>query len=476
MAESNRVGRSGRALGIVAAERSLSVSAVSWRDGTPYVRQTACFRLPDGPGLNDARFDPQKVGVALGEFLKKESFISSIGWARPTDVVFGVPARWIWCRGFRLPPADEPTTRQMLWLAANDKLPADLGPFALDYLDATAAGSDGEHFIVGLPRATSDRLTSLAHAAGLRTERITPAVVALARSGAAPTGWNLSISEAGVELFTETSAGFQLRHLGSPGSAWTGSLRRALHSGAARPEAVALWAQPPVDEATRAALLQSLGTTRLVIQDGPVSGDAAAAVAVSSAIAPDFMVPRLQPPRTQPRLLGRSRLVAAIVAALVLLALALLARSTLHANQEVADLEAQLNHIAPAVASAGPRVTSLRFARTFRTDGLRFLPCLGDLTLSVPADQQTYLTAFALQRNMDGVISGRARTAPQVLSLLDQLSTSGRFGKLHCRLDNSRRGGRAGPGVTGESGVSFEMSFAYQPQHGGNSAAVVGTR
>jgi hypothetical protein len=97
----------------------------------------------------------------------------------------------------------------------------------------------------------------------------------------------------------------------------------------------------------------------------------------------------------------------------------------------------------------------MQFAKTFQPAQAINLTCLKDLTLAIPEDSQTYLTAFTLEAGLKGTCAGHFPSEQDVLDLLDKLNATGRFASLSRRLSAQPKGSVAD--------ILFDISFTYAP-------------
>jgi len=456
------------------------VAELSWSGGAARVARVGEFAYPAGVTLEQG----QTLGIALGEFLKREGYTCR-------RAVLGVPARWLLLKAQGLPPADAATAAAMLSLRAEAESAPELGEMSFDYSGQCSTLSAGTVLLMGLPKRWIERLRTVAEAAGLQIAAITPSAAALGSATAVRAGnpYVVSVRPEGAELAVQQGEQTRyMRHLGSAtsGTGLVTELRRAatLHpmNGDATTAAEAaagvsrhvmmMWDDVGLDAGVVDAVSGAVGmpVVRGEVQSlgvaGATNGRAglgASAIALALAAAGgagggslagqiDFLRPRVVPPKKQSVNL-RTRWIAAgaaVVALVAVVAYTDLARL----EGKVTAAEKSLQTLDPAVKMARPFVANMQFVEGFaRAASPRALSCMRDLTGAIPAESQTYLTSFHLQSNLRGEFTGRAMGNLEVLNLIDRLNASGRFADLKRKLD--ARG--TGPEV------SFSVTFTYIP-------------
>lgn len=496
-------GRARQVLGIAVGEHRLSVAQLTLGNGSPAaIAPPAEFVYPPDLSLEH----PQSLGAALREFLAQQ------GWPGPR-VVLGVAAKWLICKGVAIPPAEDSTARQLLWVQASAQVPADLGPFSFDYLGDADPSEPRELLLLGLGRRWRDRLVAMAQSAGLKVMAIRPTPATLARAATPHSDRSLVVCAAaeGFDvLIQQHRRTASLRHVGpiSAVQPLAAQLRRMLAAPAAvagpqpgQPSPpqrawdrlivwdevglpTAVWtaiesaaAELPVvrgqlswlgqdflqPSAANAAATGSGGSeaasgtssTSLALAAGAAAVALALSARPGSGNGADFLHPRLAPP-VEHHVPRRTLWLSAAVAAGVIAAVAIGATIDLAVvGRQVSQADAQLQSLQPALAVARPAVARLQLASSFQTGSEWFLACLGDLALAVPEDGRTYLTSFNLNAEMAGSAAGRATSQQDVLSLLDKLRAARRFGRIKCKLDEhpSRRRSAAPAPADGNGGA-----------------------
>jgi hypothetical protein len=470
--------RSRQVLGIAVGERSLSVAQISLDgDAIGTGPAPANFAYSDALSLEQG----EALGMAMRPFLQQHGFTGQ-------RAVLGVPAKWLICKSVNVPPADDATARQMLWLHAASQVAADLGPFTYDFLGEPDSMDPRDVLLLGLGNHWLDRLAALAAGAGLKVLAIRPTAVALARAAALRVGRPLVVCARpdGFDVIAQQHQHtLALRHVGplTATQPLLAQVRRMLMvspsptrqavSGDPQIPTPAPWDALVVwDEAGLApAVLTSIqaAAAGLTMVQATLqwlsppthphaystAGAAATALALSAraggsgAGEADFLHPRLLPPR-HARLPQRTLWLSAGAAAGVILIAALAAMTDLAwVGHQVAHADDQLQLLQPALARARPYVSTMQFASGYQTGATRYLACLGDLTLAIPDNGPTYLTSFSLDADMSGAAAGRASNEQDVLALLDKLRDARRFARLKCNLNQHQVQIRPHSGSTG---------------------------
>jgi hypothetical protein len=468
------IGRQKKWLGISVGERSLLVGEVSCAGDGQYIGRTVEFAYPIGLSLEHAG----ELGESLRLFLQQRGFS-----ARKT--VFGVPAKWLIIRPHTVPPADEQTIGQMLWLYTSARMAPELGPMAFDFAGQGSSTQQTVVTLVGLQQQWIDRLKALARAAGLAAISITSCGASLAAATAANADQALILllRRDGAELITQEHGEVRtVRHAG-PLAAIRPLIAELRRAAAAMPDSpdstqhqqaasensrrsLALWDDVGADGEYLKAVQDAAGFPLVKAQpqwiglsrfDQP-EGKGLSAVALTWAVrngsrtAVDFLHPRLAPPRIQP-VRPRALWVAAAAAILLLILGGVIDMTNL--QREISRPQNQLEALGPQLAVATPFVASMQFAESFQTGRPRYLACLRDLTAALPAEGMYFLD-FNLAMDMKGQVSGRTGSDQNVLKFMDKVNTSGRFLDTHCRIyAHEARDAQSG------NEISFTLMFTY---------------
>jgi hypothetical protein len=457
------IGRGKRLLGVCLGERSLVVSEVAWGGESLPAARTAEFVFPEGLDLNKDK----ALGYAFGQFLAQKEFAAS-------RVVFGVPARWLVVRNCLVPPADDETAANLLWLDATEHTSRELGEVVYDFAGPTSETDATTVLTLGLQQIWLERLHALAEGAGLKAVAVTSTGVAIGAASAryVENGLVLSIRSDGVELVVREDGYVRsVRHIGpmKPTSALIAQLRRSRASSTGEIGNVAIWddsgvetelltvlegfAGSPVKQATLqwaeiadrkpAAGLQGLASAALTI---PFRSDRKPEI--------DFLHPCLAPPQPA-NTAGRGKWLLAGIGG-VLLAVIIGLADIINLHLQISSADRELQNLQPAMEVARPFVESMQFAESYRTSKPRYLECLKDLTLAITPEEKTYFISFDLGRDMRGSVAGHSDSEQSVLSFLDKLNSGGRFVELHRTLD-------AHSGRSAGNDVVFSLNFTYQP-------------
>ena len=431
-----KFGRTERLLGIIVGERAAAVAEIPAISGAGPVR-TAEFAYPNDLTLEN----PSELGRELAQFLERRRFSAR-------RVVLGAPAKWLICSPYMMPPADERTASNVLWVHATDRISPELGPMALDFSGVPNPARPATLLLVGLQRQGMDHMLAMAKAAKLKVAAVTPCAAALAAVTAEHEDRSLVLSLCldSVELATQEEGQLRsLRHVGSAKNiALLGTeLRRTAASDF---ENLIVW---DVQElATVEPMAASAGLT--IIRARPqwldltpsdlVDGNKGlAAIALAASLrgqiplTVNFLHPHLKPPKVELAENPRKWLIAT-AAVVALLCLAVFADLSSLQGQ-ISSNQAKLAAIGPSLNDARRFVSSTEFAEGFQITKPRFLACLRDLTIATPADGQTTFTNFDLQGNMRGRVVGHSNTEQSVLAFTDALSAGGKFADVNCRFD-----------------------------------------
>lgn len=456
-------------------ERSLLVAQVALAAEGPQVTRVAEFPFPQGITLEQA--------PALGEALR--TFLDSEGFSARHAIV-GVPAKWLVLRSQKVPPSDPATAIALLGIQAEAHHVAELGEVVYDFVGESSPTEPTTALLMGLSRRCLDRVLAMGLGARLKVVGVTPCTAALATATAASCHHPLVLSlrsEGGELAAADGSQTLFLRHLGSAVS--TASLGTELRRAAALLPAgfgggnghvpaegngqtrMVLWDDVGLDAPAIQCLqdamgipvirgeLSALGGTGCALADGRVGGRAVAlALPLLERRRPaiDFLHPRLVPPK--PSRIPRRALWFSVSALVALIVLGAGYADLSRLGRQVANLDGQLQQLGPALGPARPFVTRMKFAESFRGGDPRVLACLRDITTALPPGDQTYLTGFRLQDNMQGEVSGRSGSAQDLIKMVDSLIGASRFSDIKRSLDG--RGAAAG--------VSFKVTFTYAPR------------
>jgi hypothetical protein len=445
-----RYGFNKRVLGIAVGERSLLIAEGDAARSNRGVLKQGEFVYPPGVSLETG----EELGQALGEFLKSNGFTAR-------RVVFGVPARWLILRTHTLPPVDEANAQAILNLQAQAGSTPELGEMVFDFAGEYSHLRPSNVTLIGLAAVWRDRLLRLAKSLSLNVIAITPGVLAgfIAESHG---GRNLvlAIGSECAELaaFEKNRITF-LRHLCGRASisALAGDLRRTiamLMVGEQAPAELILRNEAELGESDVQAIRDAAGI-RVVERAGGAMNSVASALAMMDDRGPevDFLHPKLLPPRVP---IASRRTIWALAAGLVIAVIAIFVFADLFSIQRgISRSEQRLAAMETELKTARPFVASMQSVEAFQRGNPVSLACLGDVTAMLPEGGQTYLTAFHLQGDVKGDLTGRAVSDKDVLNLMDQFAASGRFIDLKCKIEGRGSG----------SEITFSVTFTYVPRH-----------
>lgn len=487
--------RPNKFLGLAIGERSILAAEVSLVEDRNQVTHAAEFVYPEGTGLQQ----PEALGAALGEFLKREAFSAKAA-------VFGIPAKWVLSKIKEVPPIGEALAREMLRLQVEADFSPELKDLVYDYAGELSTGEARSVLLMATPQRHVDQARAIAEGARLNLTAVLPTATALA-SATVPVAKNalvLSFTNSAVEFIARHEGGTTaLRHLGvssSAGAVLAGEARRAVmqlpRSGAAGSNGsslngnsrgdVFLWDDVGIDPSVQQAVGEALGVTvkrgefrTLGAGDLPV-GRRGHAAAVSLALAGlsqepppvDFLHSRLAPPQ-KPRV-KREVVLAIAAGAAVLLGLVAAYVDLQGKEKKLAAGQADLRSQETRIKDAQAEVDTISYAQAWHAGKPQFLECFRDLELALmnPDDGQTYVTNFTLHEiikpppaggkasvlpkaEWSGVLSGKSTNNKDVVSLADRI----KFNKRFSDVKNSFTTGvnRAG------NEVSFSITFKYVP-------------
>lgn len=463
------------ALGIAIGDQSLTIAEVhAARDGAE-VRRTARMEL-EAPL---ATSDPEALGQALSQFLRKNRFKAS-------RVVLGVPARWLVARERDLPPASSEQAAGMLRLQAERLFSSELKDLVFDFAGEPDARQASKVLLVAMPRRQLDRVVEIAEAAGLKVHAVMPSVLALAAGGGdgSKNSLWLSLSRDAAELLVQTDNNPRLlRHLPVRGSdlasqngtrmgAMTGlggELKRAsvLTPGGAD-RAVLLCDGIGLKPEERSALEAQAG---IAMRDCPQPGateegsDATPAIALGGVAtrpqqAPvDFAHPRLAAPR--PKRVSRATVYAGIVGAMVVLALGALLWDIRGRQQALAEMSGRLKTYAPNIAAAEHAAERVNIGRGWFESRPPVLECLREVTLAFRDDEEIFVTNFHLRDNGQGQLSGKSGDNRFVINLLERLKNNPLFADVSFQQTQDAGGN--------SRDVSFSLKFTFVGAGGGGA-------
>ncbi|MDB5304726.1 MAG: hypothetical protein JWM97_2275 [Phycisphaerales bacterium] len=466
---------------------------VSLAQGASQITHAGEFTYPEGAGLQQ----PQALGAALAEFLKREGFTAH-------GAVFGIPAKWVLSKFKEVPPVAPETAAEMLRLQVEADFSPELKDLVYDFAGESSPSQARSVLLVATPQRHVDQARAIAEAAKLNLTAIIPTAAALASATtpAAKDALVLAFTGSAVEFIARHDGGTAaLRHLGassSPSAVLAGETRRAVMqlprngtagsngssvNGNSRGEVV-LWDDVGVDPSVHVALGEALGVTvkrgelrTLGAGEAPVGrrGYASAVALAMAGLAEeappvDFLHSRLAPPK-KPKV--RREVVLGIVTAVVIVLGVVAAYFDLQGKEKkLAAGQADLKSQEPRIKAARAEVDTISYAQNWHAGKPQSLECFRDIVkaLSTPDDGHTYITNFTLHETVkpppsgskalpkadwSGVFSGKSTENQNVLSLLDRIKSNKRFTdvKLLFNTNVNRTGNE----------VSFSITFKYVP-------------
>ncbi|HWE93276.1 MAG TPA: hypothetical protein VG269_04820 [Tepidisphaeraceae bacterium] len=486
--------RANKFLGLAIGERSILAAEVSRVEDRNQVTHAAEFVYTEGAGLQQ----PEALGAALGEFLKREGFSAKAA-------VFGIPARWVLSKVKEVPPIDPALAAEMLRLQVEADFSPELKDLVYDYAGELSTAEARSVLLMATPRRHVDQALAIAQAAKINLSALLPTASALA-SVTAPVAKNalvLSFTSSAVEFTARHDGGTSaLRHLGvssSTGTVLAGEARRAVmqlpSNGSAGSNGSALngnsrgdvflWDDVGVDPSVQQAVGEALGVTvkrgefRTLGAGELPAGQRGYAAAASLALAGlsreaspvDFLNSRLAPPK-EPRV-KREVLLAIAVGVVVLLAVVGAYLDLQGKEKKLAASQAELDGQANRIKDAQAEVDTIAYAQAWHAGKPQFVQCFRDLELALinPDDGQTYVTNFTLHEMIkpppagkssalpkaewSGVLTGKSVNNTNVVSLSDRIKFNKRFSDV--KISYAGGANRAG----GE--VSFSITFKYVP-------------
>jgi hypothetical protein len=456
-----------RLLGLAVGERRVVAAEVAAGHDSCVVTQAGEFVFPDGASWDE----PRRLGERLGEFLRERGMTNR--------AVVGLPGGWLVTARHDVPPLGAEALPGVLRLAAERVFSLPPGAMVCDYASAPAEREAGEALLVG---TTQERLRSVAtavRAAGLRLRAVTATTAALALACSRRfAGAVAQLSPEGVDVAVARDGQVQgLRHVPPAADGGTQAARSlevgvqsVVAASGASVEAVEVHDGLGLNDEALDRAAERLGLHVSRADALPLTGLADAAQAgglASGAITPaaalalaglgrsplpfDLTKPRLARRAERPWKRWTLRGAALLIAALVAAGAVVVDRAG--RRDELADLNARLEGLAPSIEAARRVVDTVNLARGWYDRRPPFLDCLLGLTQAFPEQGSVWATSLAVREDMRGVLSGKATDERSVLAVLDALKDSGRFAEARLVYVREARG--AG------GGSSFAISFTY---------------
>ncbi len=482
-----------KTLGLAVQDGTILAAEVRSTGGRPAVSCAAAFTLP----AHADRSDTAAIGAALGEFLRAHRFSAK-------HAVIGLPLTWVITKEQTVPPAQEAALTNMLRIQAERAFSHDGKDLTIDFLASPGEETPRSVLLFAAVKEKVEEARTVAQAAGLTVDRITPSATTLSLASAAGPG---------------AQADFMLHVL--PGSAELAisddrRLRAVRHLTVAiptpTPDAPLLWTDTLMRELRRVIATETDGATsydtgRLVLWDGvglpreaidrlqeqlsltirenrdlsPLAdvngalpamvdmdsasetGRFAAAVALARAaaepelVAVDFLHSRLAPPRTS-WFDKRLRLVAAASLA-VAVAIGALAVEWHSASQAVSTLTEQLKEETPIVETAQTLIDKVTMADKWYEARPSPLECMLHVSRAFPDGGSIWATQLSVSDDTSGILSGKATDDRVILDVFKRLQESPAFAevKLHGGIRYPKRTDR-------DNYLSFSISFRFREE------------
>ena len=466
-------------LGLAVTERSMIAVEVGSANGRLKVFHAGGFVYPEESGLQD----PEKLGKALRQFLRKEGFSAR-------RCVIGMEAKWLTAREKTLPPGSAESLVGILSIMTEREFASDREDLVFDYIGPTDCDQGDLVLLVAASRRHVGQLQAMAEAAGLKVTAITSSTIALAcssNSSDVPERIVLHLMQSSAEVVVQSKGILRMVRrfsLSIPGDCradaaggWldnlVSELRRVMSllpgdETAGQERELHLWNAAGLGKASLDVLAERIGPqaklcrTPLDLDMPSVSGELQQdEIAVAACLGAaglqgrlpgvDFLHSRLSPPK-KPAVGKRSVWIAGVTAAIVLAGTVLLL-DWRKKQQEVNALESKLKAMVAPIAEARDVIGKATFARSWYDRRPRYLDCMRELTLAFPAEGRIWTTSLSIREDMQVVLSGKAVDKAAVLEVLDRLKDSPRFSQV--RSLYLRESGR------GQRQVAFSISLSY---------------
>lgn len=445
-----------KTLGLAVMARSMIAVEVGSANGQCKAFRAAKFVYPEECGFQD----PEKLGKALRQFLRREGFSAR-------RCVIGMEAKWLTAREKTLPPDSGDSLVGILSIMAEREFASDREELVFDYTGPTDSDKGELVLLVAASREHVNLLQAIAQAAGLKVTAITSSTMTLACSSTVPDVSErvvLYLTQSGAELVVQSKGALRMVRrfslqipedcstdkTGARLDSLVSELRRVMSllpidQADERERQVHIWNGAGLDNeslevlAKRIGLQAGLCRSPVDLDPSGISGglkrDEITAAACLGAAGVhgrlpvvDFLHSRLIPPRKA--VMGRKAVWIAGAAAVVIaicLALLLNWRQT---QREVNDLENRLDEMASSVSEARNTIDKTTFARAWYDPEPKYLDCLRELTLAFPAEGRIWTTSLSIRDDMQVVFSGKAVDKAAVLEVLDRLKDNPGFSQV----------------------------------------------
>jgi len=469
-----------KTLGLAITERSIIAVEVDSANGQCKASRAAKFVYPEESGLQE----PEKLGKALKEFLRKEGFSAR-------RCVIGMEAKWLTAKEKILPPDSGDSIDGILSIMAERELASDRKDLIIDYTGPTDSDEGEIVLLVVASRQHVNLLQTITEGAGLRVTAITSSTMTLACSSTAPDVPErvvLYLTQSGAELVVQSKGAFRMVRRFSltipdnlstdPTGTWldnlVGELRRVMSQLPIDPDAeqerqIHIWNGAGLDKATLNTLVKKIGL-HASLRPLPVELDTAeisdelqrdqATVATylgaagygGKAPVVDFLHSRLTP-SGKSTMRKKTLWIAGPVLVIIAICLFLLV-SWRQTQSDIRLLKNQRAEISSSVSEARNVIDKIKFARPWCDGSPEYLNSLRELTLAFPVEGRIWTTSLSIQDDMQVVFSGKALDKAAVLEVLDRLKENPVFSQIKSLyLHESRE--------KNQREITFSISFTY---------------
>jgi hypothetical protein len=415
-----------RILGLSFGEDAVVAAEISMKAGRGELVSALRF-APEG-GIQ--RKEAKAIGEELGKRLREKHMSRT--------AVVGLPARWLMSVRSDVPPSDPRTRAGILRMNAERAVSLSPDQLVFDIADQPPEDQTGPALLIGTTRERLAAVGELLRAAGVQSRAVTSRSAPLAMCGReSQSGLTLCGMSDSIEIVAVADGRIQsLRYVSKSGNSLGVEINALLNEFRAVPHEAVVWGGVELRESCESAgctvreapSLPLDGLRETADREEIALGDLAPAATLTHAgIKPDMLPFDFRRSRLELREKPHWRRPAAWAAAVLLAGL--IGLGTLLVDQrsvrlENADLERQLDDMAPAIAHAEEIVQGVGATRGWYTRRPPFLDCLTQVTKAFPEDGGIYATGLAVREDMRGVLSGKASNDQLVLALFDSLQHS----------------------------------------------------
>lgn len=465
-----------RFVGLALEENAILAADVSSEKGKHIVSSARYFPFPEGVDLKD----PEKLGRALGEFLRENRFSAR-------KAIIGIPAKWLMIKEKVIPTASKDSIAGILKIHAERDFSLSPEELALDYAGPVGNNKPNRIFLLAVLRSNMDKAILAVRWAGMDVLSVTVSSIILfsmIRPGmfSPVPRYFLYLRNDYAEFLSRdgeqtVDVKYIKRDLKNETGPFITEVRRiiSLYSNASFREGgeqLLIWnaAAEPLKEEMK-ALSAALPSNVKVIEGNRQSFvdklDLPAGVDADRFIAPlmlartyhnadpffiDFLHSHLN---IKTGGIKRNQLVwaSSVAAGVVVLFLAFFLLWS-GEKKDISKLRKKLNGMDAEVRATKDIIEKVRMSEGWYKDRPGILDCLIALTSAFPDEGSIWVTNLALTEEMKGVITGRATNEKSVIDIMDQLKGKNLFSDVQMIYLQS----------TGSSSqeVSFSMNFSYQ--------------